>query len=46
LFAALEVATGKVTDTCYERHTNVEFLTFLKLVGGWERHVNGHVNAI
>jgi len=32
LFAALEVATGKVTDTCYERHTNVEFLAFLKLV--------------
>ncbi len=32
LFAALEVATGKVTDTCYERHTNTEFLAFLKLV--------------
>jgi len=32
LFAALEVATGKVTDACYERHTNVEFLHFLKLV--------------
>ena len=32
LFAALEVATGKVTDTCYDRHTNVEFLHFLKLV--------------
>jgi transposase len=32
LFAALEVATGKVTDRCYDRHTNVEFLDFLKLV--------------
>ena len=33
LFAALEVATGKVTaDACYPRHTNVEFLAFLKLV--------------
>ena len=32
LFAALEVATGKVTDACYDRHTNVEFLHFLKLV--------------
>ena len=33
LFAALEVATGKVTaDACHPRHTNVEFLAFLKLV--------------
>jgi transposase len=32
LFAALEVATGKVTDACYQRHTNVEFLAFLKQV--------------
>jgi transposase len=33
LFAALEVATGKVTaDACYPRHTHVEFLAFLKLV--------------
>ena len=32
LFAALEVATGKVTDACYDRHTNVEFLHFLKLI--------------
>jgi len=29
LFAALEVATGKVTaDACYPRHTNTEFLAF------------------
>jgi hypothetical protein len=25
LFAALEVATGKVTDTCYDRHGKAEF---------------------
>ncbi len=32
LFAALEVATGKVTDACYPRHRNEEFLAFLKRV--------------
>jgi len=32
LFAALEVATGKVTDACYPRHRNDEFLRFLKQV--------------
>lgn len=32
LFAALEVATGKVTDACYQRHTNEDFLRFLKKV--------------
>src|SRR6266487_5555224 len=32
LFAALEVATGKVTDACYPRHRNDEFLKFLKQV--------------
>jgi transposase len=32
LFAALEVATGKVTDACYPRHRNQEFLRFLKQV--------------
>jgi transposase len=32
LFAALEVATGKVTDACYDRHRHQEFLTFLKQV--------------
>ena len=30
LFAALEVATGRVTDQCHDRHTNKEFLEFLK----------------
>jgi transposase len=32
LFAALEVATGKVTEACTERHRHQEFLTFLKQV--------------
>jgi transposase len=32
LFAALDVATGKVTQRCYPRHTNKEFLAFLKQV--------------
>jgi transposase len=30
LFAALDVATGRVTDQCHDNHTNKEFLTFLK----------------
>ncbi len=32
LFAALEVATGRVTDACYDRHRHEEFLDFLKRV--------------
>src|SRR6478736_4570183 len=32
LFAALEVATGKVTGACYPQHRHEEFLTFLKQV--------------
>ena len=32
LFAALEVATGKVIDACYPRHRSDEFLRFLKQV--------------
>jgi transposase len=32
LFAALEVATGRVTDACYDRHRHEEFLHFLKKV--------------
>lgn len=32
LFAALEIAAGKVTDRCYERHGKAEFLDFLKTV--------------
>jgi len=32
LFAALEVATGKVTDACFPRHRHAEFLRFLERV--------------
>jgi transposase len=32
LFAALEIATGTVTDACYPRHRHGEFLKFLKTV--------------
>jgi len=32
LFAALELATGRVTDRCYDRHGKAEFLDFLKRV--------------
>jgi transposase len=45
LFAALEVATGKVTDACYERHTHAEFLKFLKQVAKAYPRVPLHVVA-
>jgi hypothetical protein len=32
LFAALEVATGKRVDACYDRHRHQEFLRFLRPV--------------
>jgi transposase len=32
LFAALEVATGRVTEACTERHRHQEFLAFLRQV--------------
>jgi transposase len=32
LFAALEVATGKVVEQCYPRHRHTEFLAFLQQV--------------
>jgi hypothetical protein len=32
LFAALEVATGRVADQCFPRHRHAELLAFLKLV--------------
>ncbi len=32
LFAALEVATGTVTGSCYQKHTHQEFLKFIKTV--------------
>ncbi|AWW36530.1 IS630 family transposase [Streptomyces cadmiisoli] len=44
LFAALEVATGRISaDACYERHTNKEFLHFLKQVAKAHPRVKLHV---
>jgi transposase len=43
LFAALEVATGKVTDACYPRHRSDEFLRFIKLVAKTYPRVKLHV---
>lgn len=43
LFAALEVATGKVTSSCYNRHTHAEFLAFLKQVAKAYPRVKLHV---
>jgi transposase len=45
LFAALEVATGKVTDACHPRHTHAEFLAFLKQVAKGYPRVQLHVVA-
>lgn len=44
LFAALEVATGRISaDACYPRHTNVEFLAFLKRVATAHPRVKLHI---
>jgi transposase len=43
LFAALEVATGKVTDACYPRHRHEEFLKFLKQVAKTYLRVKLHL---
>ncbi len=43
LFAALEVATGKVTDACYARHRHTEFLRFLKQVAKAHPRVKLHL---
>jgi transposase len=43
LFAALEVATGTVTDACYSRHRHQEFLRFLKKVAAAYPGVDLHV---
>ncbi len=43
LFAALEVATGKVTDACYAQHRHQEFLAFLKTVATAHPRVKLHV---
>jgi hypothetical protein len=32
LFAALEVASGKVHGRCYDRHTHEEFIAFLSSI--------------
>lgn len=46
LFAALEVATGKITaDACYDQHRNDEFLRFLEQVGKSHPRVKLHVVA-
>ncbi len=45
LYAALEVATGKVTDACFPRHTHAEFLAFLKHVAKAYPRVPVHVVA-
>jgi transposase len=44
LFAALEVATGRISaDACFDRHSNVEFLAFLKQVAKAHPRVKLHV---
>jgi len=44
LFAALEVATGKITaDACYPRHRHQEFLRFLKKVAAAHPGTDLHV---
>jgi transposase len=43
LFAALEVATGKVLDACYPRHRHQEFLKFLKQVAKAYPKVELHI---
>ena len=44
LFAALEIATGKITaDACYPRHRHQEFLRFLKKVAAAHPAVDLHV---
>ena len=44
LFAALEVATGKITaDACYPRHRHQEFLRFLEQVAAAHPAVDLHV---
>jgi DDE superfamily endonuclease len=38
LYAALEIATGEITGSCYPRHTHQEFLGFLnRLVKAYSR---------
>lgn len=44
LFAALEVATGVVTEQCFERHRHQEFLRFLKRVA--KAYPRGHLHIV
>jgi transposase len=37
LYAALDVATGKITDACYRRHRHEEFLKFLQVAKTYPR---------
>ena len=43
LFAALEIATGKVVDACKPRHRHTEFLAFLKQIAQTYPRVPLHV---
>ena len=43
LFAALNAATGQVTDACYPRHRHQEFLKFLKKIAAAYPGVALHV---
>jgi len=43
LFAALEVASGKVHGQCYARHTHVEFIAFLESIARRYRRRDIHV---
>jgi transposase len=45
LFAALEVATGRVEQTCLPRHRHQEFLRFLKQVDNYATHNHPAVRA-
>jgi transposase len=45
LFAALEIATGKVTDACYPRHRHEEFLRFLRHVAKAYPRLELHIVA-
>jgi transposase len=43
LFVALEIATGRVTDQCHNKHTDKEFLAFLKHVARQYPDGNLHI---
>ena len=43
LYAALEIASGKVTGECSERHTGMDFLRFLRLLDRRYRRRQLHV---